>query len=36
MCHVQQKKLTALHLKSKKLRRDMGVVADSGCTKKLS
>jgi len=33
MCHVQQKKLTALHLKSKKLRRDMRAAADSSCTK---
>jgi len=36
MCHVQQEKLTALHLKSKKLRRDMRAAADSGCTEKPS
>jgi len=33
MFQVQQKKLTALHLKSKKLR-DMRAAAGSGCTKK--
>jgi len=34
MCHVQQKKLTALHLKPKKLRRDIRAVVDSGSTRK--
>ena len=34
MCHVQQKKLTALHLKPKILRRDMRVAVDSDFTKK--
>ena len=34
MCHVQQKKLTALHLKPKKLRRDIRAVVDSGFTRK--
>ena len=34
MCHVQQKKLTALHLKPKKLRRDIRTVVDSGFTRK--
>jgi len=29
MCHVQQKKLTALHLKPKILRRDIGATVDS-------
>jgi len=33
-CHVQQKKLTALHLKPKKLRRDIRAVGDSGFTRK--
>ena len=32
--HVQQKKLTALHLKPKILRRDIRAVVDSGFTKK--
>ena len=34
MCHVQQKKLTALHLKPKILRRDIRAVVDSGFTRK--
>ena len=34
MCHVQQKRLTALHLKPKKLRRDIRAIVDSGFTRK--
>jgi len=36
MCHVQQKKLTALHWKPNGLGKDMKATADSGCTKKPS
>ena len=35
MCHVQQAKLTALHLKPKMLRRDMRATVDSDFPRKL-
>jgi len=34
MCHVQQKNLTALHLKPKRLRRDIRTTVDSDFTRK--
>jgi len=34
MFHVQQKKLTALHLKPKRLRRDIRTTVDSNFTRK--
>jgi len=34
MCHVQQKKLTALHLKPRILRRDIRATVDSDFTRK--
>jgi len=34
MCHVQQAKLTALHLKPKMLRRDIGAMVGSNFTRR--
>ena len=34
MCHVQQKKLTALHLKPRILKRDIRAVVDDNRTRK--